>query len=226
MAHRRGGPDRGGDGGLAHLPASSRRKGGRPLARNMKRRSNYRPTANPVKAEAAFEALARTGPRDTPRSRVFAPSMKSQAMIPVAAIAAYDALVADPTYDQAFKEMARILHAAILRVDGDDPKGVREHPRRSAKLHLSQFPARIARARGLQARRYRGGRALARHDRFRPARPFGAARAGQRPSSASCRPARRRPRRRRRKPARWSPRLRQKPRRRPPTRLRLSRRPP
>ena len=72
-------------------------------------------------AEAAFEALARTGPKGYAALARLRAVDEIASHDPAAAISAYDALAADPTYDQAFKEMAQI-HAAILRVDGDDPK--------------------------------------------------------------------------------------------------------
>ena len=72
-------------------------------------------------AEAVFAALARTGPKGYAALARLRAVDEIAGHDPTAAIAAYDALVADPTYDQAFKEMAQI-RAAILRVDSDDPK--------------------------------------------------------------------------------------------------------
>jgi hypothetical protein len=72
-------------------------------------------------AEAAFEALARTGPKGYAALARLRAVDEIAGRDPAAAIAAYDALVADPSYDQAFKEMAQI-RAANLRVDREDPK--------------------------------------------------------------------------------------------------------
>ncbi len=71
-------------------------------------------------AQAAFEALARTGPNG------YATLARLRAVDDIAgrdaaaAVAGYEALVADPAYDPAFRDMAQI-RAAILRVDSEDP---------------------------------------------------------------------------------------------------------
>jgi hypothetical protein len=72
-----------------------------------------------TEAQAAFERLATTGPKG------YATLARLRAVDEIAgrdpaAVAAYDALVADPGYAQAFKDMAQ-MRAAILRVDRDDP---------------------------------------------------------------------------------------------------------
>jgi hypothetical protein len=74
-----------------------------------------------AEAEAAFEALARTGPKGYAALARLRAVDEIASRDPAAAIASYDALVADPNYDQAFKDMAQ-TRAAILRVDSDDPK--------------------------------------------------------------------------------------------------------
>jgi hypothetical protein len=72
-------------------------------------------------AEAAFESLARTAPKGyATLSRLIAVDQVA-GRDAAAAIAGYEALVADPAYDKMFKEMAQ-TRAAILRVDSDDPK--------------------------------------------------------------------------------------------------------
>ncbi|MGH6862891.1 MAG: tetratricopeptide repeat protein, partial [Methylocella sp.] len=55
---------------------------------------------------------------------------------PQAAIKAYEALAADPGYDPAFKDFAKI-RTAMLRLDSDDPL---EFERRFAPLASNSFP--------------------------------------------------------------------------------------
>jgi hypothetical protein len=74
-----------------------------------------------AEAEAAFEALARTGPKGYAALARLRAVDEIATRDPAAAIAGYETLVADPNYDKAFKDMAQ-TRAAILRVDSDDPK--------------------------------------------------------------------------------------------------------
>jgi hypothetical protein len=74
-----------------------------------------------AEAEAAFEALAKTGPKGYATLARLRAVDEIAGHDPAAAIAGYDALVADPNYDRAFKDMAEV-RAAILRVDSEDPK--------------------------------------------------------------------------------------------------------
>jgi hypothetical protein len=74
-----------------------------------------------AEAEAAFEALAKTGPKGYAALARLRAVDEIAGHDPAAAIAGYDALIADPNYDQAFKDMAQ-TRAAILRVDTEDPK--------------------------------------------------------------------------------------------------------
>ncbi len=74
-----------------------------------------------AEAEAAFEALAKTGPKGYATLARLRAVDEIAGHDPAAAIAGYDSLVADPNYDQAFKDMAEV-RAAILRVDSEDPK--------------------------------------------------------------------------------------------------------
>jgi hypothetical protein len=74
-----------------------------------------------TEAEAAFAALARTGPKG------YATLARLRAVDEIAggdsaaAIAGFEALASDPNYDKMFRDMAQ-TRAAILRVDVDDPK--------------------------------------------------------------------------------------------------------
>lgn len=74
-----------------------------------------------VEAQAAFNALAKEGPKgyvSLARLRGADEIAKSD---PNAAIEAYEALVNDAAYDRSFQDVAR-LRAAFLRLDRDDPK--------------------------------------------------------------------------------------------------------
>ncbi|MGO9674486.1 MAG: tetratricopeptide repeat protein [Methylocella sp.] len=74
-----------------------------------------------AEAEAAFEALAKTGPKGYATLARLRAVDEIAGRDPLAAIAGYDSLVAAPNYDPAFKDMAQ-TRAAILLVDSDDPK--------------------------------------------------------------------------------------------------------
>ena len=73
-----------------------------------------------AEAQAAFDKLAKTGPKGYATLARLRAVDEIAGRDPAAAIAAYDALVADPGYAQAFKDMAQ-TRAAILRVDSEDP---------------------------------------------------------------------------------------------------------
>jgi hypothetical protein len=73
-----------------------------------------------AEAQAAFEKLASTGPKGYVTLARLRAVDEIAGRDPAAAVAAYDALVADPGYAQAFREMAQ-MRAAILRVDSEDP---------------------------------------------------------------------------------------------------------
>ena len=73
-----------------------------------------------AEAQAAFEKLATTGPKGYATLARLRAVDEIAVRDPGAAVAAYDALVADPGYAQAFKDMAQ-MRAAILRVDREDP---------------------------------------------------------------------------------------------------------
>ncbi|VFU07165.1 conserved protein of unknown function [Methylocella tundrae] len=74
-----------------------------------------------AEAQAAFEQLARTGPKGYATLARLRAADEIAGRDPAAAASAFDALVADANYPQAFKDMAQ-TRAAILRVDSDDPK--------------------------------------------------------------------------------------------------------
>jgi hypothetical protein len=74
-----------------------------------------------AEAEAAFEAIAKDAPagyRTLARLRAID---ERAAHDPAAAIKDYEALAADPAYDQSFAPVAE-LRAAMLAIDIDDPK--------------------------------------------------------------------------------------------------------
>lgn len=74
-----------------------------------------------AEAQAAFEELAKTGPKGYATLARLRAADEIASRDPTAAAAAFDALVADPNYPQAFKDMAQ-MRAAILQADSDDPK--------------------------------------------------------------------------------------------------------
>jgi hypothetical protein len=73
-----------------------------------------------AEAQAAFEKLANTGPKGYATLARLRAVDEIAGRDPVAAVAAYDALVADPGYAQPFRDMAQ-TRAAILRVDSENP---------------------------------------------------------------------------------------------------------
>lgn len=77
--------------------------------------------AKPAEAIAAFDALAKDGPKgyaDLARLRA---ADEIAVKDPAAAVSAYDALSAEQDYDKKLQDAAR-LRAAWLRLDRDDPK--------------------------------------------------------------------------------------------------------
>ncbi len=74
-----------------------------------------------AEAEAAFEALAKSGPKGYATLARLRAVDEIAGRDPAAAIAGVEALAADPKYDPAFKDMAQ-TRAALLRVDSDDPQ--------------------------------------------------------------------------------------------------------
>ncbi|ACK49734.1 conserved hypothetical protein [Methylocella silvestris BL2] len=78
-----------------------------------------------AEAEAEFKEIAASGPKGYATLAHLRAVDEIVGRDPAAAIAAYDALGADPTFDQSFKEAAQ-TRAAVLRVDRDDPKAFEE----------------------------------------------------------------------------------------------------
>lgn len=89
-------------------------------------------------AAAAFDDLSKTAPRGYANLARLRAADARAASDPQAAIAAYEALAADPGFDPAFKDFAT-LRAATLRVDSDDPL---DFERRYAPLASDTFPYR------------------------------------------------------------------------------------
>jgi hypothetical protein len=89
-----------------------------------------------AEAAAAFDALSKTAPRGYEILARLRAADERAAGDPQAAIKAYEALAADPGFDPAFKDFAK-LRAAMLRLDGDDPL---EFERRFAPLASDSFP--------------------------------------------------------------------------------------
>jgi hypothetical protein len=89
-----------------------------------------------VEAEAAFEAIAKTAPKGYASLARLRAADEIASRDPDLAIKAYDALAADPAYDQAFRDLAR-LRAAMLAVDRSEPRDV--EPRLSL-LSAQSFP--------------------------------------------------------------------------------------
>ncbi|MGH6852565.1 MAG: tetratricopeptide repeat protein [Methylocella sp.] len=92
-----------------------------------------------AEAAAAFDALSKTAPKGYAILARLRAADERAASDPRAAIKAYEALAADPGYDPAFKDFAK-LRAAILRVDSDDPL---DFERRIAPLASDTFPYRF-----------------------------------------------------------------------------------
>lgn len=91
-----------------------------------------------TEAAAAFDDLSKTAPKGYAILARLRAADARAASDPKAAIAAYEALAADPGFDPAFKDFAK-LRAAMLRVDSDDP---RDFERRFAPLASDTFPYR------------------------------------------------------------------------------------
>ena len=90
----------------------------------------------PAEAAAVFDDLSKTAPRGYAILARLRAADERAASDPQAAIKAYEALVADPSFDPVFKDFA-VLRAAMLRLDSDDPL---EFERRFAPLASDLFP--------------------------------------------------------------------------------------
>ncbi len=89
-------------------------------------------------AAAAFDALSKTAPKGYATLARLRSADARSASDPQAAIAAYEALAADSSFDPVFEDFAT-LRAATLRVDSDDPL---DFERRFAPLASDTFPYR------------------------------------------------------------------------------------
>jgi hypothetical protein len=89
-----------------------------------------------AEAAAAFDVLSKTTPKGYAILARLRAADERAADDPQAAIKAYEALAADPSFDPAFKDFAK-LRAAMLRLDSDDPL---EFERRFAPLASDSFP--------------------------------------------------------------------------------------
>ena len=125
-----------------------------------------------TEAAAAFDDLSKTAPKGYAILARLRAADARAASDPKAAIAAYEALAADPGFDPAFKDFAK-LRAAMLRVDSDDPLDFERRFRAACFGHFSlslsdpgaAWPCRV------EAERFRHRRALVRRDCLRPASP-------------------------------------------------------
>jgi hypothetical protein len=91
-----------------------------------------------AEAAAAFDALSRTAPKGYAILARLRAADERAGRDPRAAIEAYEALAADPSFDPAFKDFAK-LRAAMLRLDTDDPL---DFERKVAPLASDTFPYR------------------------------------------------------------------------------------
>ena len=91
-----------------------------------------------AEAAAAFDDLSKTAPKGYAILARLRAADARAASDPRAAIEAYEALAADPGFDPAFTDFAK-LRAAMLRVDSDDPL---DFERRIAPLASDSFPYR------------------------------------------------------------------------------------
>jgi hypothetical protein len=91
-----------------------------------------------AEAAAAYDALSKTAPKGYAILARLRAADESAASDPQAAIRAYEALVADPSFDPVFKDFAK-LRMAVLRLDSDDPL---EFERKFAPLASDTFPYR------------------------------------------------------------------------------------
>ncbi|MGH6850280.1 MAG: tetratricopeptide repeat protein [Methylocella sp.] len=92
-----------------------------------------------AEAAAAFDALSKTAPKGYAILARLRAADERAASDPQAAIKAYEALAADPGFDPAFRDFAK-LRAAMLLVDSDDPL---DFERRFAPLASDTFPYRF-----------------------------------------------------------------------------------
>ena len=89
-----------------------------------------------AEATAAFDALSKTAPKGYAIIARLRAADERAASDPQAAIKAYEALAADPSFDPVFKDFAK-LRAAMLRLDSDDPL---DFERKFAPLASDSFP--------------------------------------------------------------------------------------
>ena len=89
-----------------------------------------------AEAAAAFDALSKTTPKGYAILARLRAADERAAGDPQAAIKAYEALAADPSFDPAFKDFAK-LRAAMLRVDSDDPLEFEQKIRAACLGHFS-----------------------------------------------------------------------------------------
>ena len=73
-----------------------------------------------AEAAAAFDGLSKTGPKGYAILARLRAADERAASDPQAAIEAYEALAADPSFDPVFKDFTK-LRTAMLRLDSDDP---------------------------------------------------------------------------------------------------------
>ena len=92
-----------------------------------------------AEAAAAYEALSKTAPSGYASLARLRAAAEISASDPQAAIKAYDGMADDPSFNPAFKDVAK-LRAAMLRVDSDDPL---DFERRYAPLASDTFPYRF-----------------------------------------------------------------------------------
>ena len=114
-------------------------------------------------------------------SRAGAPARRPRSRSPrdkAAAVKDFDAITADDSVDRKFRDLAAI-RAGFLLVDSAPLADMEQRlePLTGAQAHLPSYRARIARAVGLPRQGYGGDQALVRHDRRRPRKPGGDARA-------------------------------------------------
>ncbi|WP_084143455.1 tetratricopeptide repeat protein [Methylocapsa acidiphila] len=91
-----------------------------------------------AEAEAAFDELAKTAPKGYASLARLRAADEIAARDPEAGIKAFEALAADQTYNEDFRDLAR-LRAAVLSADRGDPKEVEQ---RLAPFATQSFPYR------------------------------------------------------------------------------------
>ena len=123
-----------------------------------------------AEATAAFDALSKTAPKGYSILARLRAADERAASDPQAAIKAYEALAADPSFDPAFKDFAK-LRAAMLRTRQRRSTGLRAKIRaaRLGVLSLSQSDPGAAWPCRVEAECFRHCWELVRRDRLRPA---------------------------------------------------------